>query len=203
MEPRDLDSLDTEQSRDFLNAYVENAKRTEPSESKKVTDVTTLALALGMFISSGNVLDQLKKHTFYGKPIDEEKMKKDVDFVNGCSENLLDRHMERNTFMHYLEELPVNERLYHAVIGIATEATELVEALKDGFPDDVNVLEELGDLNWYEAIAIDELEGEFSEVLKRNISKLRHRYPEKFTAENAIKRDTKGERQILSTLGTG
>ena len=87
-----------------------------------------------------------------------------------------------------MDVVPVNDRLFHSVIGIATEATELVEAMKNGFPDDVNLLEEFGDLNWYEGIGIDELGGSFDEVLETNIRKLKHRYPEKFSHQSAQER---------------
>lgn len=188
---------------EYLNDYVESAKRTEPNRQDIIFDPTALALTIGMFIGAGNVLDQIKKYVFYGKPINHEALKKHLESVNGCSELLLDKERDDRTFAFNMDQVSINDRLFHAVMGIATEATELVEAMKDGFPDDVNLLEELGDLNWYEAIAIDELEGDFSEVLKRNIEKLRHRYPDKFSAKNAIWRDTDGERQVLSSLAKG
>jgi hypothetical protein len=61
----------------------------------------------------------------------------------------------------------------------------------------VNLLEEFGDLAWYQAIGIDEAGGSLDKVLDRVIAKLRARYPEKFTSENAINRDLVKERAIL------
>jgi NTP pyrophosphatase (non-canonical NTP hydrolase) len=196
-----FEDTENEEAREFLDQYVESAKRTEPGKQDIIFDPDALALAIGMFIGAGNVLDKIKKYVFYNKPIDDTDLKKDLDYINGFSESFIDLEREGGFFAFNMDAIPVNDRLFHAVMGIATEASELVEAMKDGFPDSSNVLEELGDLNWYEAIAIDEVvEGDFSEVLKTNIRKLRHRYPEKFTSENAIRRDLEGEQFILSAL---
>jgi len=191
------------EAKDFLQKYIEDAKRTEPSRQAIIFDPEALALAIGMFIGSGEVLDQIKKYVFYGRDIDNEKLKRDLDFINGSSESFIDKERDDGSFALNMDEIPINDRLFHSVIGIATEATELVEAMKDGFQDDVNLLEEFGDLNWYEAIGISELGGDFDEVLETNIAKLRHRYPDKFTNESAQERDLEGERQILSSLEKG
>lgn len=58
---------------------------------------------------------------------------------------------------------PDHPRLLHAVVGLQTEATE---ALVAGYNDDRdNLAEELGDLLWYAAIAADEFEATFSELM--------------------------------------
>jgi len=99
---------------------------------------------------------------------------------------------------------PDNIRLLHAALGLATEAGEFQDALKKhlfyGKPlDTVNLVEELGDLCWYLAIAMDTLGVPFEEVLTRNIAKLRARYPEKFTEAHALTRDLATERAILES----
>jgi len=93
-------------------------------------------------------------------------------------------------------------RLLHAGIGLATESGEFLDALKKhvfyGKPlDRTNLKEEVGDLMWYCAIALDELDSTFSEVQDTNIAKLRARYPDKFTEERAETRDLVKEREIL------
>ena len=94
------------------------------------------------------------------------------------------------------------ERLLHAGMGIATEAGEFLDALKKSVfygkeLDRVNLKEELGDLLWYMAIAMDELGTDFETEMERNIEKLRARYPERFTKEKALERDLEKEREIL------
>ena len=90
----------------------------------------------------------------------------------------------------------------HAIIGKATEAGELLEALKaavdSGQPlDRTNLMEELGDGQWYDAVLAQALGFTFEEVQKINIDKLRSRYPEKFTVEKAENRDLTSERKVL------
>lgn len=95
-----------------------------------------------------------------------------------------------------------DDRLLHAGIGLATESGEFLDALKKhifyGKPlDRTNLKEEIGDLMWYCAIALDELDSTFGEVQETNIAKLKARYPDKFTEERAETRDLVKERKIL------
>lgn len=93
-------------------------------------------------------------------------------------------------------------RLLHAAIGMETEAGEFIDALKKhifyGKPLDlVNLQEELGDQLWYIAIACDVLGVTMEAMQMKVISKLRQRYPEKFSSEHAINRDLDAERKVL------
>lgn len=94
------------------------------------------------------------------------------------------------------------KRLLHAGIGLSTEAGEFLDALKKHIfygkeLDRVNLAEEMGDLFWYMAIISDELGVEFSDVMNRNITKLKARYGEKFSESAAENRDLDKERAIL------
>jgi len=95
-------------------------------------------------------------------------------------------------------------RLEHAGHGIVTEVGELMDTLKRhiyyGVPlDVVNLKEEAGDLMWYIAILLDELSQRFgiTDVLAANIEKLKQRYPNKFSEEDAVNRDVEKERALL------
>jgi len=93
-------------------------------------------------------------------------------------------------------------RLLHGSCGIATEAGELLDALKKHIfygkeLDTVNLVEEIGDLMWYSAIILDELGVEFEDVMEKNINKLRARYGEKFSETSANVRNLDKERKIL------
>lgn len=99
-------------------------------------------------------------------------------------------------------EWSMKNRLLHAAMGMATEAGEFLDALKKhlfyGKPlDTTNLKEEIGDQLWYLAIACDALGTDFETEMKRNIAKLRTRYPDKFTSENAIDRNVTSERFTL------
>lgn len=97
---------------------------------------------------------------------------------------------------------PQTVRLLHAAIGLSTEAAELLDMLKKhifyGKPLDlVNAKEEVGDSMWYAGLAIDVLRTTMNDILTMNIDKLRLRYPEKFSGEQAVNRDTDAERRLL------
>jgi NTP pyrophosphatase (non-canonical NTP hydrolase) len=78
----------------------------------------------------------------------------------------------------------------HGIIGVSTEAGELLDAVKKGLfyghaPDMENIREEIGDILWYIA-AIARAEGwDIEDIMQENIDKLRKRYPEQFTSELA------------------
>lgn len=92
--------------------------------------------------------------------------------------------------------------LLHAGIGLATESAEFLDALKKTIfygkqLDEVNLAEELGDLLWYIALAMNALDTDFEKQMQVNIDKLKLRYPEKFTEEAAEVRDLVAERELL------
>jgi NTP pyrophosphatase (non-canonical NTP hydrolase) len=85
---------------------------------------------------------------------------------------------------------------------LVTEAGELADVIKKHLYygadlDYTNLIEEAGDLMWYLSILLDELNVSFSEVMEKNIAKLKKRYPDKFSKEHALNRDLEGEREIL------
>lgn len=93
-------------------------------------------------------------------------------------------------------------RLLHASIGMQTESAEFSDQLKKhifyGKPlDKVNLKEEIGDLLWYLAIALDTLDSSFEVEMLRVIKKLKVRYPDKFSNELAASRRLEEERKVL------
>ena len=105
----------------------------------------------------------------------------------------------------YLEESSVTatkEDLLHAVLGMVTEAAELADAIKKEYAygkpiDNVNIIEELGDILWYIAMATRHLGTSFENLFDVNIAKLRARYPDGFNARDALIRNLERERIIL------
>lgn len=92
--------------------------------------------------------------------------------------------------------------LNHAMLGMTSELGELADALKKYLHygrdfDRVNALEELGDIAWYLALAVDCLGGDLENVLEANIAKLKKRFPEKFGDNGAEHRDVQQERMVL------
>lgn len=90
--------------------------------------------------------------------------------------------------------------LTHAALGIATEGGEFTTDVKRAaiydkpISADVieHMVEELGDLLWYIALAAEHLSVPLNTIAERNISKLRLRFPEKYTDQAAEQRADKG-----------
>lgn len=181
-----------------LKQYVADAIRTESVINVVTVDPTLLSAIIKIIIASGKMLDNIKKHVFYNRPLDVKVLRDEFVFIIAALDELkpVITHTENNIDP---QDTAYNPRIFHAVIGIVTEAVELLEGLHSEDFDKVNFLEELGDLNWYEAIGIDAVNGDFDEVLTTNIEKLRARYPEKFDNTAAVKRDLEAERAVLDS----
>lgn len=180
--------------------FVTDAIRTE-SKIQTVTvnrhvfeDLTTA------LISVGTIMDQVKKNVFYKKPF---KISEIQDCVRKAQESLdaiaYVMHDQEFPNESYDADVAVNPRIFHSIVGIATEAVELLQAidLKSDIVDKVNLREEFGDLLWYIAIGVSETGGDFEGVMNTVIAKLRARYPDKFSSDNAINRDLVKERKVL------
>ena len=91
--------------------------------------------------------------------------------------------------------------IIHGVIGIATEAGELLEALLNAMNgksfDAVNMAEEVGDVQWYIALLAKHCGFTLEESQQINIAKLRMRFGDKFSEFDANNRNLKAERSIL------
>lgn len=182
--------------------YQKLALRTEPSDeqykavAERLTNTDTI-FSLEMCLTEAQEvledLDLLKKHIFYGKNTNLPVY--DVDHTPG----LMDISDNRDQ-IEKLQNLTAI-RVLHAVIGLATEAGELIGMLRKhlngGELDLVNGKEEFGDVMWYSALGLDVCDAGFEEVMERNIEKLSARYGEKFSDYKAINRDLETERKIL------
>ena len=178
--------------------YVKNALKTEsndfPAIKERFCDETVYNIyyeLTSQLVYLNRKLDALKKFLFYGKNYNFE------GFFDGL------RFPDVKSYQHqYMTDQEV--RLLHAALGKLTEAVEFAEGvnkvLLDNQPDfdKTNLLEELADNFWYDAIAVDALgEQSFDEPMKRNIAKLKARYGDKFNEESAINRNLTVERNIL------
>ena len=178
--------------------FVEDCLRTESKIDKVKVDPELLAGAGLAFMSAGAILDQIKKHAFYGKVYNQGELVAHFTTLIE-SMDLLKKAIQEISNEDREKELDVNPRMFHAIVGIATEATELVEALEIGGDDMdyVNISEEMGDIGWYQSIAFDEMGMTLENSYGAVVAKLKKRYSEKFTSEEAINRDTDAERTVL------
>ncbi len=87
-------------------------------------------------------------------------------------------------------------RLLHAAVGMSGETGEVADIIKKVtmYNKPLNrevLLEECGDVLWYMAIMLDELDSSFPDVMQRNITKLHKRYPQGFNESDAVARKDK------------
>ena len=85
--------------------------------------------------------------------------------------------------------------LINGVMGLCGESGEAIDIVKKHLAqghelDREKLIKELGDIAWYLAETATALDISLEEVLQRNIDKLRARYPEGFSAERSICRDS-------------
>lgn len=95
-----------------------------------------------------------------------------------------------------------NARLFHYLIGMGTEVGELQDQLKKHIMygrelDETNLIEEIGDVLWYVARALETLDSSFEKVMEINNAKLKARFGDKFTEYAALNRNLEVERKIL------
>jgi len=95
--------------------------------------------------------------------------------------------------------------LLHATVGIAGESGELSTAIEKWLfygqtLNRDNLKEELGDLLWYIAEACNAADFCLEDVMDGNIAKLKKRYPDKYSDEEALEenRDRKAEMEALN-----
>lgn len=211
---------------DFVAESMVTASNTFHGEKVSIGE---LLGALQDFSSAADRLDRMKKALFYGRdyipnPSRPSPSRPDEDnmayaIIERIAETLRLHNGERPGFAGQ-EPLSENrvvklaEFLFHAIIGVATESGEMVDAWLSAYKfnkpvDLVNLREEFGDNQWYVAIAINAFgelcgfESPSFDDLHRDINrKLRHRFPDGFSEYDANNRDLSGERRILEGLTT-
>ena len=188
---------------EFLNQYVKDCLRTESKLDKLEINEEIVSKLFDMYINLGEVLDGVKKATFYNK---NDKLLNEfyirLDKINKISGALLSK---TKADIAHKDSTELNSRFFHGVIGVMSESSELAEIWQEYSVngkeiDSVNIGEELmGDMGWYTSIIADEFKLDWEQNLKNNILKLLKRYPEKFDNTLAHYRNLKEERKALET----
>lgn len=172
-----------------MKEYLQESARTNVSADQiNLTPMNTQVLmqTLTDLIHIGNVLDDVKKNIFYAK---ETPWITEMETAKNQSEK------------YYVDQKTAD--LIHSIVGITTESSELCEALLKALKDDdfdtTNLVEEVGDTLWYQAMLLRLVKSDFETASEINIDKLYKRFPHKFVGDLAIFRDTKGEREFLES----
>lgn len=197
-----------------MDNYLELAGRTAAQPSQEPCAMypkhSVLANDLIDLIIYGQQADLMKRSLFYRQ--DKDGLQKRADGYKEAAEKmyqrleLLSAKVENNTQFSIPEM-----NLIHAALGFFSEAAELLENVmgsflgtqiseQDGtYVDFQNVKEEIGDVQWYAALATRETDAfSLEEIQRANIAKLAKRYPEKFSTENALNRDLEAEKKALT-----
>lgn len=115
------------------------------------------------------------------------------DFVRLKDKDGVDRSPEHNMLV---------ARAIHACLGLMSETGEIADALKKHIIyskelDLINLMEESGDVSWYQALLLTAVKRTMEESMEKNIAKLKLRFGDKFTTDAATKRDLAAERRVL------
>lgn len=151
---------------------------------KSVSHMTVLGLLNRAIDTLDNSLDRVKRDVFYGAS-------KGFEFKVGYFDP---------------EFTPRQWNIFHAIIGILTEAGELAIIAKDmafgsGEVNEENLLEELGDLRFYMELAAMNIGASETEVRQANTAKLMERYKDgEFSEDAALNRDKNKEMEALNDV---
>jgi hypothetical protein len=175
-----------------------------------ISDSALRALMLTAAHAAG-VVDQLKKVIFYGREPNWPVLMESAGSLRVSAmvlRSYLNDACEAQTFEHQgsdagFDKEKLDKRLLHAALGAFGESGELIEALVNQAQgedlDVLNFVEELGDGEWYPAIARDALGVSQECVQTMNVAKLTLvRYLKKqFTSEEATTRNKDLERKAM------
>ena len=176
--------MDTKKYEEWVQTKLSPKFHPNPEDSSE----NELRTIIEDFIEIGNRLDIMKKRKFYGRLKGHENF----------TETGVNVRQYNEPFVQESEQ----EQILHAVMGMATETVEMLEAIhasKWGGKefDTVNFLEEMGDLEFYRSIPYHQLNWTEKQVRDTNYFKLEKRYPEGYTDNSANNRDLESERKIL------
>lgn len=163
-----------------LKQYQIEAARTCPSLGSRELD--DAHMQAGVFTEFGEMVDVIKKHIAYGKPLDWVNLAEEAIDANWYGVN-----WDRMEGIFYDDSL---ESILEKNVVIDNEIVNWIDTL-------VNYQEYSGGelqliYNFFKSFDLD-----FAKALDNNIAKLRQRFPEKFDTEKALNRDLGAERKIL------
>lgn len=185
---------------DYLQLSARTAAELEhPRRDVFKTDADLCSQLLPV-MAAGRMADYTKRCVFYREDVAKtqeraEKGNNELGLLSEAIEVMRDENSQKLLGLTRID-------LIHAALGLISEAGEILEEVVESYADDrpvdlTNIREELGDAEWYQALGLRASDATFESVAEQNIEKLRIRYPEKFTSENALNRDLQAEKQAL------
>lgn len=179
--------------------YLIESSRTLKSLGK---ELDLLHCATGLVTESAELVDAIKKHVFYGKPLDVVNIKEELgDLLWYVAIPVriftdLDLDINRQNDEFYKKKIKNNILTKDGLIRYFLSFNAMVFNLSKHIvirplePDFYNVIEDINLI--CEIYSLD-----LGEIMDININKLKARFPLNFTNENALNRDLEKERAIL------
>lgn len=178
--------------------YLIESERTLKSLGK---ELDLLHCATGLVTESAELVDAIKKHVFYGKPLDVVNIKEELgDLLWYIAIPVrifdLDLDFNRQNGNYYKNKVKNQIKTPEGLIKFFLAFNSMFKALCsailirplpcdfDNIFEEINLICEIYNLN-------------LSEIMDININKLKTRFPNNFTQEQALNRDLEKERAIL------
>ncbi len=160
----------------------------------KKRDLNKLHMNLGLITEIGEICDMYKKHIAYKKEFDLVNLGE--EWADVCWYIANDFLLDKYDFSRITDRVMELRMNYFAMLR--EEKVPDIEVFMTFMKRITNPLDETTENIYLDWLAFGYILFDDPEIwLKKNIQKLTLRFPDKFTEENAINRDTTKERQIL------
>ena len=177
-----------------INDYISKSERTAKKFEKlelSLLQVHVLKTLLSRIATQCEALDELKKGIIYGK---------EQDLAEFCTAYRIEHDYVAEESGKTLSSTATD--MLHGVMGMAGEAGEIIEAtlnpiLHNAELDGKNLIEEMGDSMWYQALILRTLNVPGSVMLDINYDKLMARYEEGYSDKDALNRDAAKESEAM------
>lgn len=187
-----------------LKEYIFLSERTLINKGKELNLVHSAA---GVFTELGEIVDNFKKHIFYGKELDLVNLKEEIGDVawyiaipfreiksiniDYVLKSLKEYKLEKDN------KLKTEFQLWQLIKDISSfiiQYTDNMDYLINS--KDEKVCYFVHGFKFLESLC-EYFDINFEDVLETNINKLKVRYPDKFSEFNALNRDLQEERKVL------
>jgi NTP pyrophosphatase (non-canonical NTP hydrolase) len=157
-----------------FSRFTEHARSTEVTPEFIKADADYLRRLMEFMLSASALIDLYKQALYNERTIPVQSFEARLEQLRKSSSAL----QIVPSSSRYISGK--HARLFLALTGIFTEAGELFESMHPENEtiafDTVCLLEELGDLNWYQSIALDDLKTPLEAILRMNVAKLGERF---------------------------
>ena len=163
-----------------LDEYVKQVVELEHTPDEVKVNGRLLINSLALFVSAGQLLNQVKLKLIDHKKYDGELIHRAFDTAKSALTDI-----DGTRLMGEDDVYDVDPQIFHGIIGIAATSAELCEALcnvmlhNHDFKMNYNLLLELGEINQYQALMMQSLDGDWEEMIQTNLKILQRLHDER------------------------